>query len=108
MQDAVRAQIAAFSGVQAISELEVHAESAHTRLLHIHASLVVPPVAPVREAVATLQSLKALLARSQYPVHHDGSVRVQALVAPAGGDAAAAPRWTVSQVDLRLDIPTAT
>jgi hypothetical protein len=111
----VRLQIATHPGVRSVCELEVHAESSQTRLLHIHASLDMPQGVTVREALVTMRALKAALARSQFPVFNPTGQPVRALPAATGGGSgngsegggaggAGPDRWTVSQVDLRFEL----
>jgi hypothetical protein len=72
------------TGIRHITALDVHAESAASRLLHVHARVVVDMETPVRGALAIVRRSRAALKALSLPVHK------HAVAAAAAGGAAAA------------------
>lgn len=77
------------TGIRHITALDVHAESAASRLLHVHARVVVDMETPVRGALAVVRRSRAALKALSLPVHKPAAV---AAVAGGAAPAAAAAR----------------
>ncbi|RYY39093.1 hypothetical protein EON62_00020 [archaeon] len=95
MQEIVRTRLTKLPGVRGLTALEVHSESAATRLLHVHTKLLLDMDKPLREALAIVRRARASLEELEIPVH-----KVEA------GDAAkpaADALWRVSQADVQLE-----
>lgn len=85
--------------LRAITSLDVHPEADASRALHVHARLALDPSVPLREALATVRRLQAVLRGMKLPIHKaaDGSAVV------ASGASADEGCWEVLVADVQLE-----
>ena len=89
--------------VQAVSHLDVHSETATSRLLHVHARLVLDPAIELRAGLVSLRTATAAVEALRMPVY---TAPAAAAAASAAGETKKEEKeeaWSVVEADVSLE-----